>query len=63
MAGLLAVFAEFEREILRERVRAGIAEARQKGKKLGRPVTVGKRPLRSGNYTALASANPKSPAA
>jgi putative DNA-invertase from lambdoid prophage Rac len=28
MAGLLAVFAEFEREILRERVRAGIAERR-----------------------------------
>ena len=32
MAGLLAVFAEFEREILRERVRAGIAQAREKGK-------------------------------
>ena len=27
MAGLLAVFAEFEREILRERVRAGLAHA------------------------------------
>jgi putative DNA-invertase from lambdoid prophage Rac len=39
MAGLLAVFAEFEREILRERVRAGLAHARQNGKKLGRPVT------------------------
>lgn len=33
MAGILAVFAEFEREILRERVKAGIAEARSKGKK------------------------------
>ena len=32
MAGLLAVFAEFEREILRERVRAGLAHARQNGK-------------------------------
>jgi putative DNA-invertase from lambdoid prophage Rac len=41
MAGLLAVFAEFEREILRERVRAGLAHARQNGKRLGRPVTVG----------------------
>jgi putative DNA-invertase from lambdoid prophage Rac len=41
MAGLLAVFAEFEREILRERVRAGLAHARQSGKKLGRPVTAG----------------------
>jgi putative DNA-invertase from lambdoid prophage Rac len=39
MAGLLAVFAEFEREILRERVRAGLAEARLHGKHLGRPPT------------------------
>ena len=41
MAALLAVFAEFEREILRERVRAGLAHARQNGKKLGRPITAG----------------------
>jgi DNA invertase Pin-like site-specific DNA recombinase len=39
MAALLAVFAEFEREILRERVRAGLAHARQNGKHLGRPAT------------------------
>jgi len=39
MAALLAVFAEFEREILRERVRAGLAHARQNGKILGRPTT------------------------
>jgi len=39
MAGLLAVFAEFEHEILRERVRAGLAHARQNGKRLGRPPT------------------------
>jgi DNA invertase Pin-like site-specific DNA recombinase len=39
MAALLAVFAEFEREILRERVRAGLDHARQNGKKLGRPIT------------------------
>ena len=39
MAALLAVFAEFEREILRERVRAGLAHARQNGKQLGRPAT------------------------
>ena len=39
MAALLAVFAEFEREILRERVRAGLAHARQNGKRLGRPLT------------------------
>jgi putative DNA-invertase from lambdoid prophage Rac len=39
MAGLLAVFAEFEREILRERVRAGIAQARNEGRAHGRPRT------------------------
>ena len=42
MAGLLSVFAEFEHEILRERIRAGIAEARLKGKRLGRPADRGK---------------------
>jgi putative DNA-invertase from lambdoid prophage Rac len=42
MAGLLSVFAAFEHEILRERIRAGIAEARLQGKHLGRPVTVKK---------------------
>jgi DNA invertase Pin-like site-specific DNA recombinase len=41
MAGLLAIFAEFEREILRERTRAGLAQARQNGKRLGRPITAG----------------------
>jgi DNA invertase Pin-like site-specific DNA recombinase len=40
MAGLLAVFAEFERDILRERVRAGLAHARQQGRQLGRPPSV-----------------------
>jgi putative DNA-invertase from lambdoid prophage Rac len=41
MAGLLAVFAEFEREILRERVRAGLAHAKRNGQRLGRPMTAG----------------------
>jgi DNA invertase Pin-like site-specific DNA recombinase len=36
---MLAVFAEFERDILRERVQSGIALARKKGKHLGRPAT------------------------
>jgi putative DNA-invertase from lambdoid prophage Rac len=39
MAGLLSVFAEFERGILRERTRAGLAHARQNGQRLGRPAT------------------------
>jgi putative DNA-invertase from lambdoid prophage Rac len=40
LAGMLAVFAEFEREILRERVKAGIAQARARGQSHGRPPTV-----------------------
>lgn len=39
MAGMLAIFAEFEREILRERVKAGIAHARSQGKAHGRPAS------------------------
>jgi DNA invertase Pin-like site-specific DNA recombinase len=39
MAGMLAIFAEVEREILRERVRAGIAQARREGRTHGRPRT------------------------
>jgi putative DNA-invertase from lambdoid prophage Rac len=39
MAAMLAVFAAFEREILQERTRAGLAHARENGKRLGRPVT------------------------
>ncbi len=34
---LLGAFAEFERAIIRERVKAGLANARNKGKRLGRP--------------------------
>jgi putative DNA-invertase from lambdoid prophage Rac len=37
MAGVLAVFADFEREMLSERVKAGIAQARKRGRKHGRP--------------------------
>jgi DNA invertase Pin-like site-specific DNA recombinase len=43
LAALVAVFAEFERDILRERVKAGIAQARKDGKPHGRPQTVGTR--------------------
>jgi putative DNA-invertase from lambdoid prophage Rac len=39
MAAMLAVFAAFEREVLQERTRAGLAQARQNGKRLGRPAT------------------------
>src|SRR3984957_20447454 len=35
--GIFASIAEFERELIRDRVRSGIAMARSKGKTLGRP--------------------------
>jgi putative DNA-invertase from lambdoid prophage Rac len=64
MAGLLAVFAEFEREILRERVRAGLAHAhvRMASAWAGhsqQPST----PTRCESSRVPASANPKSLAA
>ncbi len=36
--GIFASIAEFERELIRDRVKSGIAAARSKGKKLGRPM-------------------------
>lgn len=39
LAGMLAVFAQFEREILSDRVKAGIAQARAEGRPHGRPPT------------------------
>jgi DNA invertase Pin-like site-specific DNA recombinase len=38
--GMMAVFAEFERAMIRDRVNAGLARAKAQGKRLGRP-TVG----------------------
>ena len=35
--GMMAVFAEFERAMIRERVNAGLARAKAQGKRLGRP--------------------------
>lgn len=35
--GIFASIAEFERELIRDRVRSGLRNARAKGKKLGRP--------------------------
>ncbi|MET3684484.1 DNA invertase Pin-like site-specific DNA recombinase [Alkalibacillus flavidus] len=37
MFGMLSVFAEFERDIIRERTQAGLQSARKKGKVGGRP--------------------------
>jgi DNA invertase Pin-like site-specific DNA recombinase len=35
--GIFASIAEFERDLIRERVRSGIAVARAQGKRIGRP--------------------------
>jgi putative DNA-invertase from lambdoid prophage Rac len=40
MGSLLAVFSEFEREMISERVKAGLAQAKLKGVRLGRPSIV-----------------------
>src|SRR5437868_2748958 len=37
MFQIIAAMAEFERALIQERVRAGLRNARQKGKRLGRP--------------------------
>jgi DNA invertase Pin-like site-specific DNA recombinase len=37
IASMMAALAEFERDLLRERILSGIATARAKGKSLGRP--------------------------
>ena len=34
---MISAFAEFERSLVSERVKAGLAKARQQGKRLGRP--------------------------
>src|SRR5437899_5378194 len=40
--GIFASIAEFERELIRDRVRSGLAAAKAKGKRIGRPkVAVG----------------------
>ena len=40
MFGVFSSFAEFERDLIRERIRLGIERARKEGKKLGRPSSV-----------------------
>lgn len=47
MFQMLGVFAEFERTMIQERVRAGLARAKSQGKQLGRP------PVPSSKITAI----------
>lgn len=46
MFQMLGVFAEFERAMIQERVRAGLARAKSQGKRLGRPSVVDARKLK-----------------
>jgi DNA invertase Pin-like site-specific DNA recombinase len=43
MFQMLGVFSEFERSMIQERVKAGLARARAQGKRLGRPKVVNDR--------------------
>lgn len=38
--GVFAAFSEFERELIRERTKAGMQAAKRRGKRLGRPLTL-----------------------
>lgn len=40
MSTLLSVFAEFERDMIKERVKAGLEQAKSKGVRLGRPTLI-----------------------
>ncbi|MER8484251.1 recombinase family protein [Mesorhizobium sp. M1322] len=54
MFQMTGVFAEFERSMIRERVLAGLARARAKGKTLGRPrVEIDQQGLRQDNLDGL----------
>ena len=60
MTGLLAVFAEFEPELMQERIKAGIAHSIKNGKPHGRPKTaalkksqIQKLKLKSLNHSAI----------
>ena len=61
LAGMLAVFAEFERDILRDRVKAGVAQGRKEGRPHGRPQTVTKHVAEIKSSLRRASRNVRSP--
>jgi DNA invertase Pin-like site-specific DNA recombinase len=42
MFQMMGVFAEFERSMIQERVRAGLRRAKDEGKQLGRPSNCGR---------------------
>ena len=52
LLNLLATLAEFELELIRERVTAGMDRARRQGKRIGRPKVTGRRGFKS-RFTAM----------
>lgn len=62
MAQMLAIFAEFERNVISQRTKDGLAEKRDQGVRLGRPVSIDPELLNSivamwmseGSYSAVA---------
>ena len=54
MFHLLAAFSEFEKEVIKERVRAGLAHAKAKGRRLGRRPKIDTRLLGTNPLKSLA---------
>jgi DNA invertase Pin-like site-specific DNA recombinase len=61
MFNMLGAIAQFERELMLERQREGVAKAKAEGKYKGRAPTAGLRPLRFVGCTLKASARVKLP--
>jgi DNA invertase Pin-like site-specific DNA recombinase len=53
MFGMMGVFAEFERSMIQERVKAGLARARDEGVTLGRPTLEEADPARAAKVRAM----------
>jgi DNA invertase Pin-like site-specific DNA recombinase len=53
-AGFLAVFAEFERDLIRERIKAGITDARKRGRRMADHVPKPMMPRRFGRWYSQA---------
>ena len=53
MLNMLAALAEFELELIRERVKAGIERARRQGKRIGRPSVIEKRGFKTRFKTVM----------
>ena len=53
MFGMMGVFAEFERAMIQERVKAGLSRARAEGIRLGRPSLESKDPKRAARVREL----------